>query len=110
MNKFNQHSIQINQSNLKDIISFSVFSCVLMLSMIEPASANVLDNLADTVLAILNNKFIRVMAIVAVMAVGFAAFTGRMDWGKGAMVMFGIVIVFGAAGIVDYVIANAGTV
>lgn len=84
--------------------------CLLMVGTVEPASANVLNNLANAVLNVLNNTFLRVIAIIAVIIVGLSALSGRMEWSKAGWIIGGVVIIFGAAGIVDYIIANAGTV
>lgn len=40
------------------------------------------------------------VAVIAVAAVGFMMLTGRMDWRRGAMVILGCFILFGAAAIV----------
>jgi type IV secretion system protein VirB2 len=40
------------------------------------------------------------VAVIAVAGVGFMMLTGRMDWRRGAMVVLGCFILFGAAAIV----------
>ena len=42
------------------------------------------------------------LAILAVIACGFMAFTGRLTWGIAGSVIFGIVLVFGSAQIVQF--------
>ena len=42
------------------------------------------------------------LAILAVIACGFLAFTGRLTWGIAGSVIFGIVLVFGSAQIVQF--------
>jgi type IV secretory pathway VirB2 component (pilin) len=44
-----------------------------------------------------------------VIVVGIRALRGHMDWTSAIWVIAGIVIIFGAAGIVDFVRDNAGT-
>ena len=41
-----------------------------------------------------------VAAVIAVAAVGFMMLTGRIDWRRGAIVILGCFILFGAASIV----------
>ncbi|HEX7931397.1 MAG TPA: TrbC/VirB2 family protein [Sphingomicrobium sp.] len=43
-----------------------------------------------------------VVGIIAVMAVGYAKLTGRMDWGRAVTVLIGIDIIFSAATIVGW--------
>ena len=43
-----------------------------------------------------------VVGIIAIMAVGYAKLTGRMDWGKAVTVLVGIGIIFSAATIVGW--------
>lgn len=75
----------------------------------ELASANVLDNFGDAVLGILNNAFLRAVAIVAVIGAGLMALSGRIQWMTFIGVMLAVVIIFGSAGIVDYIVANSAT-
>ena len=43
-----------------------------------------------------------VVGIIAVMAVGYAKLTGRMDWGRAVTVLIGIGIIFSATTIVGW--------
>lgn len=75
----------------------------------ELASANVLDNFGNAVVGILNNTFLRAVAIVAVIGSGLMALSGRVQWMTFIVVMLAVVIIFGAAGIVDYIKDNSAT-
>jgi type IV secretion system protein VirB2 len=75
----------------------------------ELASANVLDNFGNALLGILNNTFLRAIAIVAVIASGLLALGGRIQWMAFISVMLAVVIIFGSAGIVDYIRNNSAT-
>ncbi|MCF8002832.1 MAG: TrbC/VirB2 family protein [Chromatiaceae bacterium] len=75
----------------------------------EIASANVLDNFGDAILGILNNTFLRAIAIAAVIAAGLMALSGRIQWMSFISVMFAVVIIFGSAGVVDYIRDNSAT-
>lgn len=82
---------------------------VLLLSMGDPVQANVLDNFGTALLGIMNSTFLRAVAILAIIGAGLLALSGRIQWTSFLIIMLGVVIIFGAAGIVDYIIANAGT-
>lgn len=43
-----------------------------------------------------------VVGVIAIMAVGYAKLTGRMDWGKAVAVLIGIGIIFSASTIVGW--------
>lgn len=48
-----------------------------------------------------------VVGVIAVMAVGYAKLTGRMDWGKAVTVLIGIGIIFSATTIVGWMSSGA---
>jgi len=73
----------------------------------EIASANVLDNFGTAILNILNNNFLRAIATVAVIGSGIMALSGRIPWMAFISVLLAVVVIFGAAGIVDYIRTNA---
>ncbi len=90
------------------IALFAAMICVVL--VVEPASANVLDNFGTAVLGILNNVFLRTVAIVAIIVTGVMALSGRLEWMRFIYVLLGVVIIFGAAGIVDFIRTNSTTV
>jgi len=90
------------------IALFAAMVCVFI--VVEPASANVLDNFGTAVLGILNNVFLRTVAIVAIIVTGVMALSGRLEWMRFIYVLLGVVIIFGAAGIVDFIRTNSTTV
>lgn len=49
-----------------------------------------------------------VAAVIAVASVGFMMLTGRMDWRRGAIVILGCFVLFGAASIVAGIRAASG--
>lgn len=75
----------------------------------QVADATVLDNFGNAVLGILNGTFLRTVAIAAIIGTGLMALSGRIQWGQFAIVLLAVVIIFGAAGIVDYIKTNAAT-
>lgn len=63
-------------------------------------------NFLNSVLDVLTNTWIRIIAIIAVVGVGIGWMLGRLNWGTAASVGGGIVLVFGAAAIVDSIAAG----
>lgn len=49
-----------------------------------------------------------VVGVIAIMAVGYAKLTGRMDWGKAVTVLVGIGIIFSATTIVGWMGGSGG--
>jgi len=49
-----------------------------------------------------------VVGIIAIMAVGYAKLTGRMDWGRAVTVLIGIGIIFSATTIVGWMGGSGG--
>lgn len=87
--------------------TFLVFTLALLALAPEIASANILDNFGTAVLNILNNNFLRAIATVAVIGSGILALRGRIEWMVFISVLLAVVVIFGAAGIVDYIQQNA---
>jgi type IV secretion system protein VirB2 len=75
--------------------------------MPEMAMAAPWDSAASNVLAIFTGGLTRTLAIIAVIACGIAAIAGKLSWDWAIKIIVGIVLIFGAAAIVDYVIAAA---
>lgn len=71
----------------------------------EIAMAEPWDNAANKVLAIFTGGLTRTLAIIAVIACGIAAIAGKLSWDWAIKIAVGIVLIFGAAAIVDYIIA-----
>lgn len=63
------------------------------------------DSAANQVLAIFTGGLTRTLAIIAVIACGIAAIAGKLSWDWAIKIIVGIVLIFGAATIVDYIIA-----
>ncbi|WP_020211022.1 TrbC/VirB2 family protein [Gilvimarinus chinensis] len=59
------------------------------------------DDMADEIIDLLTNGFTRSIAIIACIALGLAAWAGKLTWAWGGRFIAGIVLIFGAASIVD---------
>lgn len=75
--------------------------------MPEVAMAAPWDGAAEKVLEIFTGGLTRTLAIIAVIACGIAAIAGKLSWDWAIKIIIGIVLIFGAAAIVDYVISAA---
>ncbi|WEK46397.1 MAG: TrbC/VirB2 family protein [Candidatus Andeanibacterium colombiense] len=66
----------------------------------DPQGSGVLVNAATWMQDTLLGTVATTVAVIAVAMVGFLMLTGRMDWRRGAIVIVGCFILFGAASIV----------
>jgi type IV secretory pathway VirB2 component (pilin) len=67
---------------------------------LDPAGSNVILNAVTWLQGTLLGNVATALAVIAVGAVGLMMLTGRIDWRRGATVIIGCFIVFGAAAIV----------
>ena len=84
--------------------SITIVSCLafaILLSSTGTAFAAPWENALQTVVTYMTGTTARLIAIIAVAAVGLLAMTGRMSHFTALSVIIGIAIVFGAPAIVD---------
>ncbi|MBK7549936.1 MAG: TrbC/VIRB2 family protein [Rhodoferax sp.] len=93
---------QTNRRALALITGLTVASFLLTPGL---AMATPWDGAAASVLAIFTGGLARTIAIIAVIACGIAAIAGKLSWDWAIKIIVGIVLIFGATSIVDYVIA-----
>jgi len=67
---------------------------------LDPAGSNVILNAVNWLQGTLLGNVATALAVIAVGATGLLMLTGRIDWRRGATVILGCFIVFGAAAIV----------
>lgn len=67
---------------------------------LDPAGSNVILTAANWLQGTLLGNLATTLAVIAVGATGLMMLTGRIDWRRGATVILGCFIVFGAAAIV----------
>ena len=73
----------------------------------ETAIAAPWDSTATQILGIFTGGLTRTIAIISVIACGIAAIAGKLSWDWAIKIIVGIILIFGAASIVDYIIAGA---
>jgi type IV secretion system protein VirB2 len=71
------------------------------------AGAGPWDTVGAQVLAIFTGGLTRTIAIISVIACGIAALAGKLSWDWAIKIIIGVVLIFGGAAIVDYLIAAA---
>ncbi len=88
---------------------------VLQAIAIEPAFAQSsgpfapLETAVQMIVDFITGPFGRLLAIIAVISLGFLAFAGRLSWFTAGAVVLGIGLVFGAPAIVDQMISAVGS-
>jgi type IV secretion system protein VirB2 len=89
---------------------------VLLLGLLaEPAFAQSsgpfapLETAVQMIVDFITGPFGRLLAIIAVIGLGFLAFAGRLSWFTAGAVVLGIGLVFGAPAIVDQMISAVGS-
>jgi type IV secretion system protein VirB2 len=86
----------------------------ICLALAEPSFAQTsgafapLETAVQMIVDFITGPFGRLLAIIAVIALGFLAFAGRLSWFTAGAVVLGIGLVFGAPAIVDEMIAAVG--
>lgn len=73
----------------------------------EIAMAAPWDSAARQVLMIFQGGLMRSLAIIAVISCGIAAMAGKLSWDWAIKIIVGLVLMFGATAIVDYLIAGS---
>ena len=91
---------------LGNIFILIAISAVFLLP--ETAMATPWDSTSQQILAIFTGGLTRTIAIISVIACGIAAIAGKLSWDWAIKIIVGIVLIFGAAASVDYIIAAAG--
>lgn len=75
--------------------------CVVAASPAMAQNLAPLQNMFQVVVTALTGPIGRLIAILAVVAAGYAMFTGRMNWPWFLAIFLGVVLVFSAATIID---------
>ena len=63
-------------------------------------------NFLNALLNLLSGTWARIIGIIGVLVLGFMAISGRLRWAIAGSVIGGIILVFGAAEIVDSIAGN----
>lgn len=91
----------------RDFLKIASASTMCLLLFWEPAFAQDLapvNSALEAVVGILTGTAARLIAIIAVVVVGYTAYLGKIPWSWAVSIIAGIVFIFGAATIVDFFI------
>ncbi len=77
-------------------------------SQLDPAGSGTVLSAVNWIQGTLLGNVATAAAVIAVAVVGFSMLTGRMDWRRGALVILGCFVLFGAASIVGGIRSAAG--
>ena len=96
---------ELNGFRRRGILLYSSLALATVI-MIEPAYAQgaLFDsgtNFLQALEGLLTGTWARIAAIIAIVVLGFGWMTGRVSWHVAGSVVGGIILVFGAAAIVD---------
>ena len=103
---FAANSAATADQSRKTLGVFAIVALAFLAMSPEMALAAPWDSAATKVLEIFTGGFARTLAIIAVIACGIAAIAGKLSWDWAIKIIIGIVLIFGATAIVDYVIAG----
>jgi type IV secretion system protein VirB2 len=91
-------------------------SFVVLMAMAHPALAQTtggtggnIGTFIQNIINLLNNNVIRGLAVIAVIVTGLAWMFGHLDLRRAGTVIVGIIVIFGAATIVDLITGGSGT-
>ena len=99
----------VRELNKRTLIAIGVMLLAAFAVLVpEVAMAEPWDSAAQKVLDIFTGGFARLLAIIAVVALGLAALAGKLSWDWAIKIIIGIVLIFGAATFVDWIIAGVG--
>ncbi|WP_023908203.1 TrbC/VirB2 family protein [Xylella fastidiosa] len=100
------HAAKTQQN--KTFLKVSALLCLTAFFLTpEIAMASIWLDVAEKVLAIFTGGLTRTIAIIAVVACGIAAIAGKLSWDWAIKIVIGIVLIFGATSIVDYIVSAA---
>jgi type IV secretion system protein VirB2 len=93
------------KAEIKEYAPAMAVVALMLLPQAAFAGTNPVEDFFDSILTFLNSGFTRTIAIVAIIVAGIGALVGKVSWAKVGMVAAGIVLIFGAAKLVDLFVA-----
>ncbi|MFQ6242720.1 TrbC/VirB2 family protein [Sinorhizobium meliloti] len=90
------------------VAAFQVAGADVALAQGAGGAFGPLQTAVQMIVDFITGPFGRLLAIIAVIGLGFLAFAGRLSWFTAGAVVMGIGLVFGAPAIVDEMISAVG--
>jgi len=104
--------MNITKTNRRNYAAALIVAAVMMpqLAMAQTTGTTLepVNTIANTVLGFMTGAFARTAGAVAVAFIGYRWFTGRMEMGRAAAVIMGIVLVLGAPAVVSFIGTGIG--
>ena len=96
-----------NMTASRNHTAFTVLLLLFVLGLMpQIAAAAPWNSAAVQVLSIFQGGLMRTLGIISVIGCGIAALAGKLSWNWAINIIIGLVLMFGAAAIVDYLIAG----
>lgn len=89
------------------LMALSLVASIPELAIAQTTGGNPWDSTARNVLGMFTGGMSRTIAILAVTACGIAAVVGKLSWDWAIKIIIGIVLIFGAAKFVDYIVSSS---
>jgi type IV secretory pathway VirB2 component (pilin) len=96
---------RLAKSTSQFVVAAFALALVMMPEVAWAGGAAPWETAADGVLAIFTGGLSRTIAIIAVIACGIAALAGKLSWDWAIKIIVGIVLIFGSAAFVDFIVA-----
>ena len=92
------------QHRIITAVAFALAASMPSLQAFAQASTSIepVNNFADAILGFMTGPLARAVGAIAIAAVGYGAFTGRMEKGKAFTAFGGIILVLGAPTIIQW--------
>jgi len=91
----------------RPVLATVCIGAVLAFGLAQPAFAQNIEGLLQNVVDLLTGNTARLLAIIAVVVVGVLWMFGLFDLRRAGVVVLGIIVVFGAAELVDLLTGGA---
>jgi type IV secretion system protein VirB2 len=105
----------VSPRSVRRAVGYVALAGVIALAVASPAFAQTasaggnIGTFIQNIINLLNNNVIRGLAVIAVIVTGLAWMFGHLDLRRAGAVIIGIVVIFGAATIVDLITGGSGT-
>lgn len=93
--------VKRNEQRLSKFIAFSSILFAVIFPEMAFAAGNPIANMLNGLIGFINSDVMRAVGIIAVISLGFLAYFGRISWEHAGKIILGLVLTFGAAGLVD---------
>jgi len=90
----------MSNARARQVVGFA--GAIALISLAQPALAQTSIETGLGTIKTWMTTVASIVGVIAIMAVGYAKLTGRMDWGRAVTVLIGIGIIFSATTIITW--------